>query len=122
VHGRASRPTSARYLFFRDGDDLRLGTFAPFSRASLRPLERIERGEIDPSLVNATVGNRCRLPVTAYVPLPMVNGTIASVLSQLRAIDPPVLVTSTNSHVSCSRECASVSSFIFVRSTSLSGV
>jgi len=32
------RPTPAGYLFFRELDDLRRGTFAPFSRASLRPM------------------------------------------------------------------------------------
>src|SRR5271154_3250141 len=52
----------------------------------------------------------------------MVNGTVATCLPQLMAIEPPASVMSTNSQVSSSRDQGRVAIFMGARTTSLSGV
>jgi hypothetical protein len=54
--------------------------------------------------------------------VPIVNATVAIVLSHMMAILPPALVMSTKSHVSCSTANGSVDTVIAARTTSLSGV
>jgi hypothetical protein len=53
---------------------------------------------------------------------PIVNGTVAIVLSHMIAILPPAFVMSTKFHVSCSTANGSVDPVIAARTTSLSGV